>query len=100
MFIIDGEFYACKPDSLFDGNIIVGDTMYRPVHHAPDYDGQDGDMVYGYVSIINASNMGCTLTRFVYLKDLIYQLSRDLTRFINIKGKIHQEKHIKTFIWA
>lgn len=99
MFKIDGKFYACKPDSLFDDNIILDGSTYRPIHDVPDYDGQDGDMVYGYVSIIRYSNMNATLSRFVFLKDTIMKTGLDLTRFVRLKYTVNQNKHLKFHLW-
>jgi len=99
MFKIDGEFWACKPDSLFNDNLIVGGSTYKPVHSLVDYDGQEGDMVYGYVAIINSANMGVTLSRFVLMKDPVMEMSLDLSYFVGIKSKIHKEKYIKYYLW-
>jgi hypothetical protein len=100
MFKIDDIFHACQPDTIFDGNIIIDGCTYRSRHESPDYDGQEGDMVYGYIAIIYHSNMAPTKSRFVFMKDPVMDTGHDLSRFLGLKNKIGQQNHIKFYIWA
>lgn len=98
MFQIKGEWWACTPEGNFYGNIEINGDYYRPAWPVAFYDGQNGDIVIGYVGVIYYSNMGVHKGRFVFVKNHL-SAGEELSRALGYKQQVREEYYKKFEIW-
>lgn len=98
IFKIKDLWYACLPDRYFFDNIIVDGECFKPVYLLKFYDGQSGDVVYGYVGVGKYENMSLYKSRFVFVKNPM-NIGQELSYVLSFKRRDALPNYIKNELW-
>ena len=98
MFFIDNSWWACEPEGNFYGNVCIDGDYYKQVYPVDFYDGQNGDVVMGYVGVINSGNMSIHKGRLVFVKNAL-SAGVELSRSLTYKSEVRMDYYKRFEIW-
>jgi len=98
MFFIDGEWWACQQEASFYGHININGQFYKKYFPAEFYDGQNGDVVVGYMGVIYYRDMAIHKGRFVFVKNS-FIAGGELSKGLSFKVKDWFDNYKKNEIW-
>jgi predicted heme/steroid binding protein len=82
MFKVDKQWWACQPSGYFIGNLDVDGDYFKPYFNVKYYDGQNGDVIIGYMGVIYYHSMAIYKGRFVFVKNAL-SAGEELTAALN-----------------